>query len=492
MSWIHPPIRTPPLLLSALLLLPAPALGLTPDQVLIVANERSPISRQIAEYYQRARRIPDHHVIRIRTDPREEIDRDTFRREIVQPVAAHLLEHRLPDQILAIVLTKGVPLKIRGTGGPNGTQASVDSDLALLYREMVEQPTAPENGIRNPYFQPGKPVPFSRADHDIYLVTRLDGYTWEDIQGLIDRGTSAERRGKVVLDMKSPTPVEDSRPGDGWLREAARRLRGSGLEVVLDQSAHAVTGQTDVIGYASWGSNDPAIKARVPGFRWLPGAIASWFVSTSARTFTAPPAGWSIGAGYAGSGQSLIGDLIAEGVTGVVGFVYEPYLEATAQPQIFLPAYRAGFTLAESFYMSLPTLSWQAVVIGDPLVAPFAPPATPPPPRPPGALLFLQRRAVFLEKVAARTSSPEVERARALTYTGQAEEMRRLQRLDEALTLARRAVAIKADEPKALYILAIVHVARGESDEATAAFRTLLSHDSASPFAREAERWLAR
>jgi uncharacterized protein (TIGR03790 family) len=223
--------------------------------------------------------------------------------------------------------------------------------------------------VQNPYFDPSATAPFSRADHDIYLVTRLDGYTWEDIRRLVDRATAPSRHGKIVLDMKGSIPASGAPLGDGWLRAAAWRLNDSGLEVVVDSSARVVTGETDVIGYAGWGSNDPANTTRSPGFRWLPGAIASWFVSTSARTFTAPPAGWRVGSGYAGSSQSLVGDRIAEGVTGTVGYVYEPYLEATARPQIFLPAYRAGFTLAESFQMSLPNLSWQAVVIGDPLVA---------------------------------------------------------------------------------------------------------------------------
>jgi len=480
------------LILTAVLAVPVPAWGLTPDQVLIVANELSPISRQIAEYYQRARRIPANHLVRIRTDPREEIERETFRREVAQPIADHLLRHRLLDQVLVIVLTKGVPLKIRGTNGPRGTQASVDSELALLYRELIRGVGSSEGPVRNPYFDPIAAAPFTRADHDIYLVTRLDGYTWDDIRGLIDRAIAPARHGKVVLDLKAAIPASGAPPGDGWLREAAWRLNNSGLEVVLDLSPRVVSGQTDVIGYASWGSNDPAITTRSPGFRWLPGAIASWFVSTSARTFTAPPAGWTIGSGYAGSSQSLVGDLIAEGVTGTVGYVYEPYLEATARPQIFLPAYRAGFTLAESFYMSLPHLSWQAVVVGDPLLAPFAPTATPAAAPPPGVLLFLQRRAVFLEGLIARTPSPEVQRALALAYAEQAEELRRLQRLDQALALAQRAVAVKGDESAALYILGVVHATRHEDDQATEAFKALLSHDSKSSYARDAERWLRR
>ena len=116
--------------------------------------------------------------MRLRTDPREEIERETFRREVAEPIADHLLRHRLPDQIVVIVLTKGVPLKIRGTGGPRGTQASVCSELAPLYRELIQGVRPSESSVQNPYFDPIAPVPFRRADHDIYLVTRLDGYTW--------------------------------------------------------------------------------------------------------------------------------------------------------------------------------------------------------------------------------------------------------------------------------------------------------------------------
>ena len=60
---------------------------------------------------------------------------------------------------------------------------------------------------------------------------------------------------------------------------------------------------------------------------------------------------------------------------GRFGYVYKPYLDGTAQPEILFPAYRAGFTPVESFYMAVPHLFWQAVVIGHPLVAPFGPAA---------------------------------------------------------------------------------------------------------------------
>ena len=77
----------------------------------------------------------------------------------------------------------------------------------------------------------------------------------------------------------------------------------------------------------------------------MPGAIAGMFVSTDGRTFKEPPAAWTIGPWtdrarfFAGSPQSLAGDLIREGVTGVAGHVAEPFLDATIRPDILFPAY---------------------------------------------------------------------------------------------------------------------------------------------------------
>src|SRR4030095_6919476 len=67
-----------------------------------------------------------------------------------------------------------------------------------------------------------------------------------------------------------------------------------------------------------------------------------------------------------------IGDLIREGATGVAGQVAEVDLQSAIRPEGLFPAYLSGVNLLESFYLSMPYLSWQSVVIGDPLCAPFA------------------------------------------------------------------------------------------------------------------------
>jgi uncharacterized protein (TIGR03790 family) len=143
--------------------------------------------------------------------------------------------------------------------------------------------------------------------------------------------------------------------------------------VVLDSSRTVLDRESDVIAYASWGSNDPDRKERHLGFHWLPGAIMTEYVSTNGRTFARPPDSWNIGAwgdsraNFAGSPQSLTADYIHDGVTGASGHVYEPYLPFTPRPNILLPAYYHGRNLAESYYLAIPMLSWMNIVVGDPL-----------------------------------------------------------------------------------------------------------------------------
>jgi uncharacterized protein (TIGR03790 family) len=341
--------------------------GQAADSVLVVVNEASPLSRQIGEYYALHRRIPLAHVCRLKAKVDEEISRDDFDKQIAAPVASFLRSRHWEDKILYIVTTSGVPLRIRGNGGRLAEEASVDSELTLLYSDMRSKPHALPAGIPNPFFGKTGAV-FRHPDFPIYLVTRLAGYDFEDVKGVIDRSLAARNRGKFVIDLKA----RDNTPGNNWLREAARALPRE--RVVLDESARVIADQPDVIGYASWGSNDPDRKQRHLGFRWLPGAIMTEYVSTNGRTFTRPPDAWNLGTSWSdpkglffGSPQTLTADYIHDGATGASGHVYEPFLGYTPRPNILLPAYYRGRNLAESYYLAIPALSWMNIVVGDPL-----------------------------------------------------------------------------------------------------------------------------
>ncbi|MGE3843407.1 MAG: TIGR03790 family protein [Vicinamibacterales bacterium] len=363
----------------------ATARAQTADQVLLVVNDASPDSVAVGEHYARRRGIPQERVLRLRMDLKEEVDRRIYESQVEGPIAAWFAEHRAQDAILFVVLSKDIPLRVAGTGGRQGTVASVDSELALLYRKMAGRPIPPAGFIPNPYHLGSAALteakPFTHEHFDIYLVTRLEGFTVSDVMALIDRGREPARSGKIVLDMKAAW----TETGNTWLETAAARVNGlqRGYDVVLDETGDVLTNIQDVLGYYSWGSNDSAIRTRHFDLTFVPGAIAGMFVSSDGRTFKEPPADWTLGTWsnpksfYAGSPQSLAADLVRDGVTGVAGHVAEPYLDATIRPDILFPAYLSGFTLAEAYFLAMPYLSWQTVVVGDPLcaVAPRAGPA---------------------------------------------------------------------------------------------------------------------
>ena len=341
-----------------------------PENVLIVVNDNSALSRAIGEYYARKRAVPMRNICRLHVTTEENIPRADYNRDIAAPVAGFLRRSNLTESIYYVVLTAAVPLRIpviRGSG-MTGDNASVDSELTLLYADMHNGRThALAGSVPNPFFGK-KDAKFSHPEFPIYLVTRLAAYDFDGAKGLVDRSLVASNRGKFVIDLRS----SGDETGDDWLRDAAIHLPKE--RVVLDQSPTVLYDQSDVIGYAAWGSNDKNRHRRFLGFHWLPGAIMTEFVSTNARTFARPPENWTIGndwkspqALFAESPQTMTADYIQEGVTGASGHVDEPYLILNPRPDLLLPAYYNGRNLAESYYLSIRGLSWQNIVVGDPL-----------------------------------------------------------------------------------------------------------------------------
>jgi uncharacterized protein (TIGR03790 family) len=348
-----------------------PLCAQTADNVLVVMNQASRVSLETGLYYAQKRGIAKTNVIAILTTEGETISREDFDRQIATPIATYLTRQGAQDRIIYIVLTRGIPLRIEGSAGQAGTAAAVDSELALLYRRLTGEQVRTEGPVPNPYFLGDAPIgearQFRHAEQDIYLVSRLDGYNIEEIKGLIDRGSAPSREGKILLDAKG-TPDQK---GDLWLKAAADRLAAMGMgdRVVLEETAEALTTTGKVLGYYSWGSNDPALRRRRLDFDFAPGALAGTFSGADGRTFVESDQPWSLA--EAEGTPTLAADFIRNGVTGAGAHVTEPYLEGAIRPDILFPAYLSGFNLVESFYLATPYLSWQTVIIGDPLSAPF-------------------------------------------------------------------------------------------------------------------------
>jgi uncharacterized protein (TIGR03790 family) len=326
------------------------------NDVLLVVNSASGISDSVGDYFANARKIPVQNIVRVTAPITEEIDSLQF--EIVrQQIESALVSRKLLDSINYIVTTKGMPLKVmRVTAYAN---SSFENELALILGPYASY-IGKVGKIPSPYYK--KRENFTRAKFGFYLVTRLDGYTFHDIKGLIDRSSmmpaSISPISQFVLDMDplwTTTPILNNN-----MRSAADSLKARGISTCLDTTTTFITDKTNVLGYVSFGSNDYSDQLyttnAIPRNTYVPGAIAETYVSTSARSFSLP----------ATYGQSLVADLIAEGVTAVKGYVYEPYSNAMADVSVLFPMYVDGFTVGESFYSASLFLSWMDVVIGDP------------------------------------------------------------------------------------------------------------------------------
>jgi len=365
--------------------------GHTSAEVLLVYNANSPISTAVAKDYAAKRGVTKTVAIRCAdsavSSENETISLANYASQIAAPISGYLKKHQ---EINFIVLTKGVPIRIDGgitgsrdIGSTGNYHPSVDSYLAAIDYPGIKDAVkisitgsgATGFGWLNRYWKAN--APFSHAQFGGYLVTRLDGYTQADAMALVSRAIAAEKStqtGKVLLDVQplfkidavatqpltvAGTILDESDYGS-WnadMVKAAGLLRARNVPTELNMDEGFAGDQTDLLGYFSWGSNDPKYSDKgYQSLRFLPGSIGDTAVSTSARTFL-PTSG----------GQSLITDLIAHGITGVKGYTDEPLLQAIASPSVTMDRYTSGFTLAESFYAASRFVGWEDVVIGDPL-----------------------------------------------------------------------------------------------------------------------------
>ncbi len=359
------------------------------SRVIILANSDDPGSMKIARHYAEARGVPAANLVALKLPLAETITWREFVATLWQPLLDVLVPAKwieatpmaLTDavgrqkfapyqhRIAALVVCRGVPLRIAHAAeyyadalpytrrGEFRTNAgAVDAELSLL-----ALPNYPINAfVPNPLFQNERPGATERAQ--VVLVSRLDGPTVEDANALVDRALAAERSGllgRAYVDLANRDNI-----GDPWLEVAAKQLQALGFDTSVDRENGTMppTARIDAPAlYFGWYSGNVDGPFLLPGFRFPPGAIALHIHSFSAATLRQAGSGWT-------------GPLIARGVTATVGNVHEPYLQFTHQPHLLLRALARGATLAEAAYFSLAALSWQAVLIGDPLYRPFAVP----------------------------------------------------------------------------------------------------------------------
>ncbi|NIA21054.1 MAG: TIGR03790 family protein [Anaerolineaceae bacterium] len=355
--------------------------GLGPENIVILVNDRVPASVELGSYYAAQRGVPTENILHLKTGQGELITRDDFDKQIVAPLRDFLnkrlgrMRVRLPEgelvlrmskkQIRCLVPVYGVPVKIDGFKSVKNMYksmaAGVDSELTLL----------PKGGhllggaIQSPYFAEDRPFNEGLARH-MLLVCRLDGPSPKIVRRMIDDALWAEEhglQGRAYFDVRNINKGGYAQ-GDKWIRDAYQKTKAAGIPSYLDQKAEVMSiGQSmpEACFYLGWYMPNVSGAIARPQFRFQRGAVAYHLHSFSAMKLRTTKERWA-------------GPLLARGAACTMGAVYEPYLTGTPYLDIFTDRLLKGYTFAESAYMSQRLLSWMMVFLGDPLYRPFAKP----------------------------------------------------------------------------------------------------------------------
>lgn len=380
--------------------------SMEPQEILVVANSRMAGSVEIGQYYMKKRGIPENHLLKLGLSLKEKMSRQEFTENLKKPVNAAIHKLLPGTRIACVVLIYGVPLKVaptlpdwdsleavrklknelkerrnknkkHGKKDESGLKelrkkikklsnesqkASVDSELSLVLAGHYRL----SGWIRNPYFMGFQGLHLSIDKNKVLLVCRLDGPDKRTVYRMIDDTLAVEKtglKGTAYFDARWKLPKKKDLRGyalyDASLHRAAKIVRKR-MNVVLDDTSHLfpVNSCPDVALYCGWYS----LAKYVDSFQWNKGSIGYHLASSECTTLRRPDSSvWCL-------------NILKKGGAATIGPVNEPYIQGFPLPEIFFKYLSEGYmSLGEAYLVSLPFLSWQMVLVGDPLYQPFLP-----------------------------------------------------------------------------------------------------------------------
>ncbi len=356
-----------------------------PESVAVLANADVSESAALADAYAAFRSVPARQVCKISGVPQtDDVSLADYQTKILAPFQACLQSGGVQDRIEAVVVMRGVPLRVVVPISSGTTNISLAATLAL------GQSTLDVDGGATPLLgqEPGQVVNCGSPCYGAYwinpletlngpfsagfsvtrngvlwkplIVTMLHGRSQADAQQLITSATQAEQQGgakgrfmfmdgadsaRGVLDTEYPTVIS--------------QLKGLGFTDAVE-----VPYNSDYTPYtlAAFFTGTASIGTTIEGNTYLPGSLVDNLTSFGAVPQNFMPTGET---------QVSISRWVEKGVGGVHGTVDEP-LNNCFPDRTLIVDYVKGAPLGEAYFRHLPYQYWKNLVLGDPMLAPYA------------------------------------------------------------------------------------------------------------------------
>lgn len=121
-----PAILRPVALATVVLCTAWAAPALTPNQILVVANENISESVALGRYYCANRNVPQENLVILKLSKEDTISWDEYRRQLLEPIRRELMARKLDKQVTCILTVYGVPFRIKADPPATSNQILVD------------------------------------------------------------------------------------------------------------------------------------------------------------------------------------------------------------------------------------------------------------------------------------------------------------------------------------------------------------------------------
>jgi len=302
----------------------------------VLVNKNDPESMEIAEYYQRARLIPEDNIIYLNfknninslTETEFTQIESQLKTKVTSNIQAYALAWRKPWRVGCMSITSAFSL------GFSKEFCSVACNLTKAVS----------------YFNSRSARPFT--DYGIRPSMLLSANSVDAVKKLIDRGVESDyTRPKATAYLVSTSDKQRNVRALYYPRIKKKLSQLLSVEVV---KADAIKNKRNVMFYFTGLDKVKFINAN----NYVPGAIADHLTSTGGALFN-------------GSQMSVL-EWVESGVTGTYGTVVEPcnYTQKFPNPGIVMQRYLSGSSLVEAYWKSV-KMPGQGLFIGEPLASPY-------------------------------------------------------------------------------------------------------------------------